>query len=131
MDFMLTFFNGHNQVLACGLLLIGSLAWLYRARFETKQRVKPDSIYHDTHPPATLVSQRELGGVFRMTSRKVQRYSMTYDLYFVAWTAVEFDYPAVTPSKLQLQELKPPPYRPFRWGKYKSVDGYFMRDKRA
>ena len=40
---------------------------------------------------------------------------------FVEWEAVKFDYPKFEPNTTPLEEIKPPPYRPFRWGKYKYV----------
>lgn len=40
-------------------------------------------------------------------------------LYGVEWTAVEFDFPKFSSCEVPLEARKPPPYRPFRWGKYK------------
>ncbi|KAG8218335.1 hypothetical protein J3R82DRAFT_3950 [Butyriboletus roseoflavus] len=34
------------------------------------------------------------------------------------WTPQRFDYPEVTPCAFELKNLKPVPYRPFRWGQY-------------
>lgn len=37
----------------------------------------------------------------------------------IEWLPVEFTYPRFSPCSEALEERKPPPYRPFRWGKYK------------
>ncbi|KII95957.1 hypothetical protein PLICRDRAFT_234134 [Plicaturopsis crispa FD-325 SS-3] len=34
------------------------------------------------------------------------------------WTPIKFDYPPVAPSPKPIEELRPVPYRPFRWGQY-------------
>jgi len=37
---------------------------------------------------------------------------------FGEWTAVSFTYPEITPYEKELVDIKPVPYRPFRWGPY-------------
>ncbi|KAJ8589892.1 hypothetical protein M405DRAFT_191594 [Rhizopogon salebrosus TDB-379] len=34
------------------------------------------------------------------------------------WTAEEFDYPEIEPCPFALRDVRPVPYRPFRWGEY-------------
>ncbi|KAM6495690.1 Protein of unknown function (DUF3445) domain containing protein [Amanita muscaria] len=34
------------------------------------------------------------------------------------WTPIDFKYPAITPCNMELADIKPIPYRPFRWGPY-------------
>ncbi|KAJ3518428.1 hypothetical protein NM688_g9440 [Phlebia brevispora] len=34
------------------------------------------------------------------------------------WTAVEFHYPRIEPFREKLEDIKPIPYRPFKWGEY-------------
>lgn len=34
------------------------------------------------------------------------------------WAPVDFSYPAINPCPYELSEMKPIPYRPFRWGQY-------------
>lgn len=38
---------------------------------------------------------------------------------FTEWKPVAYDYPKFEPCAEELASIKPPPYRPFRWGKYK------------
>ncbi|KAF9008860.1 hypothetical protein BDQ17DRAFT_1275100 [Cyathus striatus] len=39
------------------------------------------------------------------------------------WTPVEFKYPEIRPALQELKDIKPIPYRPFRWGKYNVTMG--------
>ncbi|KIJ70420.1 hypothetical protein HYDPIDRAFT_105135 [Hydnomerulius pinastri MD-312] len=34
------------------------------------------------------------------------------------WISQRFEYPAITPCPYELKDVKPVPYRPFRWGEY-------------
>ncbi|KAL4075697.1 hypothetical protein J3A83DRAFT_2022720 [Scleroderma citrinum] len=38
-----------------------------------------------------------------------------------AWTPEKFDYPEITPYPDALVDIRPIPYRPFRWGEYQCV----------
>ncbi|KAF8640018.1 hypothetical protein AX17_001262 [Amanita inopinata Kibby_2008] len=45
-------------------------------------------------------------------------HKMNKDRPFGKWKPVQFTYPAITPRLEKMAEIKPIPYRPFRWGPY-------------
>jgi hypothetical protein len=67
-------------------------------------------------PPATekdwnVNKNREPGGMFR-------RFRFVMTLTLIDWLAEEFDYPEIDPCPFPLKDVRPVPYRAFRYGEY-------------
>jgi hypothetical protein len=61
------------------------------------------------------VLMREGGGL----AGKATDAKLIFWLRIAEWIPVKFRYPEIEPCAQALSEVKPIPYRPFRWGAYK------------
>ena len=106
------------------LVVLGLLRWFpitEKLSIKRDRREAPAPLSKKLVSSSGKLPQREYGGMGALVFKVCTSTLTTFTTTPSDWKPIDFSYPKFSPCDVKLEDKPPLPYRPFRWGPYKSA----------